>query len=283
MNTIADQVYREKYYSTALGEVLRRALISEAITEVDRSDVKLIKNPYGSQPTAEVQAISGQYITDDFVTTDDTLTVTDEVIVSEHIYDFEEVLTDFNMFQNRTNEMMFAVAERIDRYVLNNLTEDATGTYTTPLGGFTDPINTQTILANLLAKVAGYKDAYKGFFLVIENTDLPGIIENQMTSGFSFADMALKNGFIKSMAGVDIYVTRTGTFADETLGTTTYTNDGHRVFGVKKVATYASPRGIRWEEKSVSGKTGKEVVCFGYIGFALWVVKRPLVTDITLA
>lgn len=282
-NTIADRVYRDKYRSALLGKVLRRALVSEAICEADHSDNKRIQNPYGSAPSAVVQAISGRYIADDFTTTDDTLTVADEVIVAEHIYDFEEVLTNFNMFSNRTEEMIFAVADKIDRFVLNNLTEDATGAYTTPLGGFTDPVNVPEILANLLSKVAGYADVYKGLFLVIENTDITGIIEKQLEAGFSFADAAWKNGFIRSMLGVDIYVTRTGTFADETLGTTTYTNSGHRVFGVKRVATYASPRGLKFEEKPVSGKTGQEVVTYGYIGFKLWTQKLGLVVDITIA
>ncbi len=282
-NTIADRVYRDKYRSATLERLLRNALVTEAICEVDRSDNKRIQNPYGSQPSASVQAISGHYIVDDYVTTDDTLTVTDEVIVAEHIFDFEEVLTNFNMFASRTEEMVYAVANRIDRFALNNLTEDATGAYTTPVGGFTDPVNINEILSNLISKVAGYSDVYKGLFLVIENTDIPGFIESQAKSGFSFADAALRNGFYASPMGVDVHVVRTGTFADETLGTTTYTNDGHRVFGVKNVATYASPRGIRWEEKPVSGKTGMEIVCFGYIGFKLWAPKTDLVVDITLA
>jgi hypothetical protein len=63
----------------------------------------------------------------------------------------------------------------------------------------------------------------------------------------------------------------------------TVTNAGHRVFGVKNVATYASPRGIKVEEKGVSGKTGKEVVVYGYCGFKLWTTKASLVVDITLA
>ena len=282
-NTIADRVYRDKYRSSTLDQVLRRALISEKICEVDRSDVKRIQNPYGSQAAAEVQEISGQYVVDDFTTTDDVLTVTDEVIVAEHIYDFEDILTQPNIFQSRTDEMAFAVAEKIDRYVLNNLTEDATGTYTTPLGGFTDPVNVHEILSNLSSKVMGYSDFYKGVFLVLENTDVVGVMEKQMDSGFSFADTALRNGFLRSMAGIDIYVTRTGTFADETLGTKTYTNSGHRVFGVNRVATYASPRGVRFDEKSVSGKTGKEVVYWAYVGFKLWTQKAALVVDITLA
>ncbi|MCK9320154.1 hypothetical protein, partial [Methanoculleus sp.] len=187
------------------------------------------------------------------------------------------------LFANRTDEMLYAVANRIDRYVVNNLCEDGTGTYTTPLGGFTDPVNINEILSNLLSGVAGYSEMYKGLFLIIENTDLVGFVESQSTSGFSFADAALRNGFYKSPMGIDVYVVRTGTFASETLGTKTYTNSGHRVFGVKGVSTYASPRGIRWEEKAVSGKTGMEVVCFGYVGFKLWAPKTALVTDITLA
>lgn len=282
-NTISDRTWRDKYRSATLEKILRNALVTEAICDVDRGDNYRIQNPYGSQPSASVQALSGHYVVDDYTTTDDTLTVTDEVIVAEHIFDFEDVLTNFDLFANRTEEMVYSVANRIDRFVLNNLCEDGTGTYTTPVGGFTDPVNINEILSNLLGAVAGYADVYKGLFLVIENTDIPGFIESQAKSGYSFADAALKNGFFSSPMGIDVYVVRTGTFASETLGTTTYTNDGHRVFGVKNVATYASPRGIRWEEKAVSGKTGKEVVCYGYIGFKLWTPKAALIVDITLA
>lgn len=282
MNTISDKTYRDKYRSAALEKILRGALVSEKVCEVDRDSVLTIQNPYGSQPTAEVQTISGQYVVDDYTTIDDALTVNNEVIVAEHIYDFETILTKFDLFANRTDEMLYAVASKIDRFVVNNLCEDGTGTYTTPLGGFTDPVNINEILSNLLSKVAGYADVYRGLFLVIENTDLTGFIESQAKSGFSFADAALKNGFYASPMGIDVYVVRTGTFADETLGTTTYTNSGHRVFGVKNVATYAHPRGIRWEEKPVSGKTGKEIVCFGYIGFKLWATKVTLIVDIEL-
>ncbi len=281
-NTIADRVYRDKYRSAMLDKILRNALVTEAICEVDRTDNKRIQNPYGSQPSASVQALSGHYVVDDFTTTDEALEVSDEVIVAEHVFDFEDVLSNFDLFSNRTEEMAYSVANRIDRFVLNNLTEDGTGTYSTPVGGFTDPVNINEILSNLLSKVAGYSDVYKGLFLVIENTDLTGFIESQTKNGFSFADAALKNGFYDSPMGIDVYVVRTGTFADETLGTTSYTNDEHRVFGVKNVATYASPRGIRWDEKSVSGKTGMEVVCWGYIGFKLWATKTDLVVDITL-
>jgi hypothetical protein len=280
-NTIADRVYRDKYKQAKLDHALRKMLVAEAICQVDRSDNKRIQSPYGSTPTAAVQAIAGTYTVSEYTTTDDTLTVTDEVIVAEHIYDFEELLTSFDLFDSRTDETVNEVATKIDRYVLNNLCEDATGAYSTPAGGFAKA-NIDTIISNLISKVSGYADVYKGLFLTIENTEIPGLLQAQAVGGFSFADAALKNGFVDNYMGVDIYVVRTGTFADETLGTKTYTNAGHRVFGVKNVATYASPQGIRFEEKAVTLKTGMEVVTYGYIGFKLWAPKTALIVDITI-
>mgnify|MGYP006921295281 FL=1 len=282
-NTISSRTYRDKYRKAALEQALRNMLVCEKICEVDRTDNKRIQSPYGSQPTATVQAIAGTYSISDFTTTDDTLTVTDEVIVAEHIFDFEDVLSNFDLFASRTDETIYQVATKIDRFVLNNLTEDGTGTYTTPAGGFTTSANINEIMASLISKVAGYSEVYKGLFLVIENTDIVGFVQAQATNGFSFADSALNNGFMANYMGVDVYVVRSGTFASETLGTTTYTNSGHRVFGVKNVSTYASPRGIRFEEKAVSGKTGMEVVTYGYVGFKLWTPKAALIVDITLA
>jgi len=282
-NTISTKTYRDKYRMATLEKQLRQALICEKICDVDRSNAKTIQNPYGSQPTVTVQALAGTYSVADMTTTDDTLTVNNEFIVAEHIKDFESLLSNFDLFADRTEEMNYAVAKQIDRFVLNNLTEDATGSYTTPAGGFTTASNVNTIFANLISQVAGYTDAYKGLFLVLENTDVPGLIQAGAASGFSFADAVLNNGLMSSYMGVDVYVTRSSTFADETLGTTTYTNSGHRVFGVKGVATYAAPRGIQVDEKSVTLKTGKEVVVWGYIGFKLWATKTALIIDITLA
>ena len=282
-NTISSRTYRDKYRKATLEQLLRNALVAEKICEVDRSDAKTIDSPYGSQPATAVQAIAGTYTPADFTSTDDTLTVSDEFIVSEHIFDFEETLTRFDMFASRVDEMTYSIAAQVDKYVLNALTEDATGAYTTAAGGFTTAANINKIIADLSSGVMGYADAYKGLFLVIENTDVTGFMQAQMTNGFSYSDAALNNGFMTTYGGVEIYVVRTGTFVDATIGTRAVTNAGHRVFGVKNVATYAAPRGIQFEEKGVSGKTGKEVVAYGYIGFKLWAPKTDLITDITLA
>lgn len=281
-NTQSTYGNRDAYIKSQYDFVLRNALITEKICDVNRSDVKRIQNPYGSQPTATIQAVAGTYSVSAWTVTDDALTVTDEVIYAEHIFAHEDFFAVFDIAASRLDNMMYAVAYGIDYFVLNNLCEDGTGTYTTPAGGFTTAANINTIMANLSSKVAGY-DTQFGTFLVIENTDLVGFMVAGATNGFSMADSVLKNGKVTSWMGTDVYVVRSGTFADATIGTTTVTNAGHRVFGVNKSSTYASPRGINYEEKSVSGKTGKEVVVFGLVGFKLWNQKKALTIDITLA
>ena len=283
MNTQSTYGNRDKYFQSQYEIVLRNALVCEKICDVNNEDLKRIQNPYGSQPTATIQAVAGTYSVTAWTVTDDALTVTDEVIYGEHIFQFEDFFAIFDIAQSRIDNMMYAVAFGIDKFVLNNLTEDATGAYTTPAGGFTTSSNINTIMGNLQSKVAGFQDAYKGTFLVIENTDIVGFAIAGATNGFSVADSVLKNGYMNNWMGTDIYIVRSGTFVSDTLGSTTVTNSGHRVFGVKGVSTYASPRGVQYEEKSVTGKTGREIVVVGLVGFKLWAQKAGLVVDITLA
>ena len=280
-NTISTKTYRDKYRQASLDKLLRKAVVAEAICNVDRSGLKTLQNPYSSQPTVTVQAIAGTYTVSTFTTTDDTLTVADEVIIAEHVFDFEETLTNFDIFANRVDEQNFQVAYAIDKFVLNTLAANAGDTYATPSGSFATAANLPVIVANLLSKVAGYSDMFRGTYLVVENTDLVGMIQQQMNSGFNYADSALRNGFVGNYGGVDVYVVRTGTFQSYTAGTQTFTNQGKRLFGVKGTATYASPRGVRFEEKAVSGKTGMEVVTYAYIGAKVWATKSALTIAIT--
>ena len=286
-NTIGTDVNREKFRQASLATALRNGLVAEAICNVDRGDSKIIKSPYQTAPATVVQALTGTYTPAAFTITNDNLTVTDEFIVSEHIFDFEDTLADFDLFAARQDDMNYSVMAAIDKYVLNVMLEAGTGTYTTAAGGFSTAANVPKIVADLAAKVMGFSESYKGMFLVIENTDAAGIALAQASSGFSYADVALNNGFVTSFMGVDIYVVRSGTFEDDATstdsGSQTWTNSGHRMFGIKNVATYASPRGVRFEEKGVTGKTGKEVVVYGYVGAKVWVPKASLIVDITLA
>ena len=262
---------------------LRTALVSEDICQVDRSPSKYLVNPYLTALNANVATMAGTYTVDTATTVDDGLTVADQVESAVHLFEFEETLSRSDLYNSFVEDMTAAVAVQIDKYVLNVVCEAGTGTYTTPAGGFTTAGNINEIIANLSSKVAGYSDAYKGQFLVIENTDLVGFIQAGMANGFSFADSTLNNGFAGVYGGVDIYVVRTGTFSDSTLGTQTFTNDGHRMFGVKGVATYAAPRGIQYDEKKVTAKTGREIAVWANIGAKLWTPKAALIVDITLA
>lgn len=282
-NTISTKTYRDKYRLANLDTLLRAGLVAEKICMVDRTEAKTIQSPYGSQPTVAVTTLTGTYAVADYTTTDSTLTVADEFKVAEQVYDFENTLSNFDLFANRADEQAYAVMTALDSYVVNALALGGTGAYTTPAGGFTTAANLNVIMSNLISKVSGYADVYKGLYLVVENTDLVGIVQAQATNGFSYADSALNNGFVTSYMGVDIYVVRTGTFVTGTVGSLTFANSGCRLFGVKGMATYAAPRGVIFEEKGVSGKTGKEVVTFGYAGVKVWAAKAALTVKITLA
>jgi len=280
-------MWGRKYRLAKLDKLLRKALVAEKICEVNRTDEKYINSPYSSQPTATVQTLTGTYTPATFTITDDVLVVTDEVVVGEHVYGFESALNKFDFIEDRVDEQLNAVKTAIDKWCLNELCEGGNATYTTPAGGFTTAANVIPILSNLLSKVAGYENDYRGLYLVIENTDLPGLVQAFGAAGFNTADNWLKNGFIGSQMGIDFYIVRTGTFVDAAAttasGTKSWTNSGHRVFGVKGAAMYAAPRGVSFSQFKRTGYTGFEISTEGYMGFKQWVSTQDLTVDITLA
>lgn len=286
-NSLSSKTYRDKYRAAQIMQALKNDVVAEKVCMVDRSDLKTISSPYITAMTTVVQAVAGTYTPANITTTDDTLTVADEFIVSGQIKGFEKILSNFDLFFAANTAMTNSVVTAIDKWVLNNLCEDGTGAYTTPGGGFTTAANVITIVSAIISKCAGYADALGGMYIVVENTDLVGIIPAIANSGFRYADDALTNGVYGQILGVDIYVVRSGTFVDATTtsvsGTKTWTNSGHRVGGVKNVSTYAFPRGLQFEEKGVTGVTGMEVVCYGLVGFKQWTPYADLTIDITLA
>ena len=281
-NTLSTHSYREAFAKSRFDYILRRALIAEAVCMVDTSDNKTLKNPYIATGGATGQALTGTYSVGDITITDDDLVVDKEFIEGGHVMDWEEVLTQHSMFQGAIDQMTFNVKEEMDQWVLNSLCDDAGSAYASPSGGFSTKANVNTIFANINSLVAGYAEAYRGLYVVVENTDLAGIIEARGDSGFSVADSVLNNGYVTNHLGVDIYVTRTGTFVDATVAGDAFTNANNRVAGVKGAATFAHPRGVGYEEKGVSGKTGKELAVYGYAGFKQWATTANLTIDITL-
>jgi hypothetical protein len=268
-------------------EFLKNSLVAEKVCKVDNSDLKTLENPYSSVPTATVSGITGTYAIGNWSSTNDTLTVDQQVTISEHVYGFEDILAHADTYQDRMEKHMYAVSLAIDLFVINNLLEEGSGTYSTPSGGFTTASNVLTIMANLGSKFGGYANPFNKPFLIIENTDMVGFTLAGATNGYSFADSYLNNGYIgQPFMGFEVYVVRAATFSDETAssvsGTTTWTNLGHRVAGLTGIATYASPRSIQYEEKTVSGQLGKEIVTSALIGFKLWNNMKALIIDITL-
>lgn len=276
---------RHKYFQASLQQALRNRLISRDVFRWDTSGLKTIENPYiSTDGTATLQAVAGTYSTSALATTEDTLSVADEVIVPTHIYDFETQMAQFDLFADFADNLAYQAQYTVDKFCLNKILSLATGTYTTPTGGFTTPANIPKIIGDLLGKVEGYAGGIgQNPFLVVESTDVTGFIQMAMSSGFNYADAALNNGFSGNVAGVDVYVIRTGTFVTATLGTLNATNSGRRLFGIKNLGVVANPGGFKYEEKAVAGKTGKEVLAYGYVGAKVWAPHASLFVNITLA
>lgn len=285
LNFTEATAYRKKWMPNLFQTLLQNALVAEKIMAVDTSDVKYIENPYGDAGVVTQQATVGTYSVDTFTVTADTLTVSEEFVWSEQVYDFEQIASIADVKGSRMKEAMAKMATAVDKYALNALGNGATGSYSTPAGGFAQT-NVITILSDLTAKFAGYSEDFNGKYLVIESTDLPGLIASGMTNGFNFADTFLKNGYVGTLSygGFDVYVVRTGTFVTASLGTLSATNSGKRLAGIKNLATLAMPaRRMNWMEKEVSGKTGVELAMAVYAGVKVWTQKAALTVLITLA
>jgi len=276
------EVWRIKYFKSMLEVALRNRLVAEDVCKVERGNGRYVSNPYMTQPTAAIAAIAGTYAVSTATTTDEKLTVSDQVTYAIHLFEFEDTLARVDLYSSFIDEMTAAVATVVDKFVLNKILDGAGESYTTPEGGFTTAGNINEIFSELLSKVAGYTE--EGMpFIVLENTDLPGLIQAGATNGFNFADATLNNGFNGNYMGVDVYIIRTGTFATDTIGTLSATNSGHRLFGIKNTAVYATPRNIQYDEKKVTLKTGKELSVWANIGAVVWTPKEDLLVDITLA
>lgn len=284
LNTNATTSWRKKWMPNLLQEILRNALVTEKICAVDTSDVFYIENPYGSAGSVTQQAIVGTYSVATYTSTTDTLTLTDEFVWSEHIYSTEKVAQIADIKGSRMKEAMGQMAESIDKWILNALTDAGTGAYTTPAGGFQTSGNVPTIFSKLGSKLAGYATNFSGKYCVVEAADTAGITLSGMSTGFNFADDYLNNGFGGKVGGFDVFVVQDGTFVTATLGTGTYTNSGHRVAGIKGISTILRPGGkMEWMEKEVSGKRGVELALAADVGFKAWFQKLALTIDITLA
>lgn len=275
------ETWRIGYAQSKLALGLRTMMVSDKCFDLDTSNSFYFGKPYLTAATAAIAAMAGSYTVSTPVTTDDTLTVTDQVTYAVHLREFEETLARVDLYGSFIDDLTAAVATKADQFVLNKILDGATGTYNTPSGGFA-AANINQIIAELTASVSGYQGVSQGMFLVIENTELAGFIQAGMTNGFNFADATINNGFRGNYGDVDIYVVRAGTYVTTTLGTLTATNLGHRLFGIKKQATYAMPGGTHYDEKKVTTLTGREISCWINVGAKVWAQTASLLVDVTI-
>ena len=283
LNFTEATAYRKKWMPNLFQEVLHNALIAEKICQVDTSDVKYIENPYHSAGSVTQQATVGTYNVATFTVTADTLTVSEEFVWSEQVYDFESVAAVTDVKGSRMSEAMAQMATSIDKYVLNAIGTDATGTYTTPVGGFA-AANMNQIVGDLIAKVSGFATPLNKMYVVIEQSDVSGVIQAGMANGFNFADSWLNNGWVGNYGGLNFYIAKSGTFVTTTLGSKSVTMSGKRLAGITNITTYCRPGSrMSWMEKEVSGKTGVELAMVAYCGAKVWAQKATLTFRITLA
>jgi hypothetical protein len=269
-NTISSRTYRDLVRNTTLQAILHSATVTEAVADIDRSGKKVIQNPYPSTPTVTIQALAGTYTVNNYTTTDDALTVSQEITVAEHVYDFEESLAMYDLFQNRVEQMAWKLKDKVDTQMLTDILATSGINTLAVTGGFAT-YGVIKALSNLQGLVAGYSTGQNQVFLVIENTDIAAFIQAQVSTGFNMADMALKNGFMGNYLGVDVYVVRSG-----------QTTANHRLGGIKKAFTIALPTAWKTEEKQISGATGYEIVMYGYYGAKVWNNNKLLVVDVNI-
>ena len=128
-NSLSTKTYRDKMRAAQIMQALKNDVVAEKVCLVDRTDSKTISSPYITAMTTVVQAVVGTYTPANITTTDDTLTVADEFIVAGQIKGFEQILTNFDMFYAANTAMTNSAVVAIDKWVLNNLCEDGTGSY----------------------------------------------------------------------------------------------------------------------------------------------------------
>ncbi len=258
--------------------------VSDKIFPPDRSGVRYKANPYLTAATAAIAAQAGTYAVSTTTTTDEACTVSDQVTYAVHDFEFEETQSRINLGQSYYLDMAAAIAVKVDQFVLNKVLDGATSTYSAPAGGFTTAANVNTIFANINSKLGGYSDAWRGKFVVLENTDMVGLYVAGATNGFNFADSVLRNGEVGNWMGVKIYEVRSGVFTTATIGTLTATNLNHRLAGVEKISAYnLQPGGVHYDEKKVTLKTGMELSCWVNVGAVVWTQKANLLIDIDVS
>jgi hypothetical protein len=281
-NTVADGTTKQHWMAN-FQPTLESALVSFKICKTHTGPDRIIHNPYQSEPTGQDGAASVDYSgnIDDFTLTDDTLTVNRRAYQAEHVDNIEQLQVRYDLAKARAERHAYVVRKKIDAYVLQNAATTS-GTLQVDDGeiGGTDgnPITlSSTNVDDMLRAVMETlytNDARmeNGVYIVLAPDHITKLTQFQQANGFSLADAALKNGYIDSYMGVDIY-----------LSNQLY-NDGtqdHAIAGVYDSISLALPDdGGDFEKKAVSGKFGRELVTSKIYNTKIWNNMLKEVVDI---
>jgi ElaB/YqjD/DUF883 family membrane-anchored ribosome-binding protein len=250
---------------------LETRLIVWDIFEVDTSNTYVHHNPYQSTSTATNSVVSSPaYTVADFSITEDSLTVNKRAYVSEHVDNYDELFSRYDLAMERAKEHADRIKKTIDKDSLQTVTttsgiqlvDNAT------LGGAAGNITLSTSNIDEVFDAARIKldeadvDTDGELFAVLRPKDISKLRLFASTAGFNTADETFKNGKVGRYMGFDIYMSNN-----------LYTNGGsaYPLFGAKKSAFIALPEsGIGFEAKSVSGKFGKEIVSHKFHNSKVW-------------
>lgn len=220
---------------------LMRSMVSNGISEMKVTTDKTIYNPNSSQSSrTDGSATTGQsYTASDYVLSADTLTVDRRAISAERIDPMDEMQSGDAIFADRYETQAYAVKTSIDQYVLNlpvsfsgvtDLDDSNLGS-----GSSGDPFdmtssNVDTVSGKITEQLL-FQNAEmdRGTFIVLSPVGVNNVASFQQASGYSTADAALSNGFVKGVApiaGLDVYVSNNLTHSVVlTIGTNPTAND----------------------------------------------------------
>lgn len=220
---------------------LMRSLVSNGITEMKVTTDKVLHNPYTSQASrTDGSATTGQaYTASDYTISDDTLTIDRRAISAERVDPMDQMQSGNEIMSDRYETQAYNIQNAIDQYILSipvsfsgvtDLDDSNLGS-----GSAGNPFDMTSSNVNA---VAGYTteqllfqnaEMGKGAFIVLSPTGVNNVAAYQQASGFSYADAALNNGFVKGIApigGLDVLVSNNLTHSVVlTIGTNPTAND----------------------------------------------------------
>lgn len=219
-NTIGDGAFRQLWMA-GVQEDLDKKLVAKGISTTDSRASRLFHNPFNSTPVGTNGTRQTTYTIEDMTSTDDTLTVQQRATAAEHIDNYEQMMTSYDLMSQQEQRQAYRIADFIDQYVLNKpvgfsgvrkIDNGVMG------GGASDSaayVTSSTNINGVPTKIAQYLALgngamEKGLFWVVSPYEMANITSYAQSHGFNVADSSISSGYQgvigKAFGGVDVYV-----------------------------------------------------------------------------